>query len=256
MIQRLVCVNREMNRGKEILNRANLTAGLACARLGEDASWIRDPSELLERDVLPLKPTVATIMFGTNDAHDGEQALDLHLKSLAQIIARLRDANCRVILLSAPPEEIGSAFNAEHEKFAAAVRALSERSNVPFVDVFHPVLRLVQQAKRTDPNFSYTRDGYHPHPSGHAIIARTIASGLGLDADKLNPESPSLAKVTEKNRAYFGRWRELQIPALLAGRLDSAETRRQLAEADQRIAELESEINSLRRPNSEDAVVH
>jgi lysophospholipase L1-like esterase len=113
----------------------------------------------LERDVLPLKPTVVTIMFGTNDAHDGEQALELHLKSLAQIIARLRDANCRVILLSAPPEEIGSAFNAEHEKFAAAVRALSERSNVPFVDVFHPVLRLVQQARRTDPNFSYTSHG-------------------------------------------------------------------------------------------------
>ncbi len=200
----------------------------------------------LARDVLSLKPTVVTIMFGTNDAHDGDLALALHLRSLEQIIAQLRDANCRVILLSAPPEELGSPFNAEHEKFVAAVRSLSERKKVPFVDVFHPVLQAVQQAKQTDPGFSYTRDGFHPHPSGHAMIARAIVSGLGFDAARLNPESPLLAKVTEKYREYFRRWREVQIPALLSEKLDSAETRTQLAEADNQIARLEAEIDKLR----------
>ena len=62
-------------------------------------------------------------------------------------------------------------------------------------------------------------------------------------------DSPLLKKVKERNETYVRRWRETQVPALVAGTLHSPETRQKLAELDGRIAQLEAEIQSLRKPN-------
>jgi hypothetical protein len=199
----------------------------------------------LARDILPLRPTVVTIMYGANDIRDGENALELHLRSLRQIITTLRETNCRVILLSPSPEE-SPEWNAKHETFMGAVKKLADEQNVPYIDVFQPVQRAVEAARKTDPTFAYTTDGVHPRFEGHVMIAEAVLAGAGTTGPKLNPRSPVLPKVTEKNKTYFHRWREVQVPAMVAGKIDTDETRATLAAADTRIAELEAEIDAIR----------
>lgn len=227
----------------------NLNGDVMLKTTGEEQEQLRARmvGHGLARDVLPLQPSVVMIMFGANDVRDGEHALRLHIASLQDIVTKLRQTNCRVIVLSASPEEPGSEWNVKHEQFAAAVHAMAEREKVTFVDIFHPVLKAVQEAKRVDASFGYTTDGVHPRPAGHLMIARAILQGLGLDPSTLSGEPTALlAKITEKNKAYFHRWREIEIPALVAGKLETSETRAQLADADKRIRDLEAQIDVLR----------
>jgi lysophospholipase L1-like esterase len=200
----------------------------------------------LERDVLPLRPSVVFIMYGACDVRDGEQSMELHLRSLAQIIARLKQADCRVVLLAPPPDDDDSKYNAMHEKWGVAVRELAEKEQVYYIDVYHAVEKSLAEARKADPNFAYTRDRVHPHPAGHALIARAIAAGLGMDPAQLKTDSPLLPQVTAKNKAYFHRWREVQLPALVAHKLDDPEVQTQLRDDDRRVAQLESEIEQLR----------
>jgi hypothetical protein len=86
------------------------------------------------------------------------------------------------------------------------------------------------------------------------MMAKAILQGLGMDASKCSGEAtPLLANVTEKNKAYFHRWREIQIPAMLAGTLDTTEVRSQLADADNHIGKLEVEIDRLRHQSRSDS---
>lgn len=201
----------------------------------------------LHRDVLPLKPTLVTIMYGANDVRYVDTP-QLHIRALQELITQFRKANVRVILISACPEDpLDGEYNKKHEQFIAASRALAEREKVSYVDQFHACLKAIQEERAKDPSFGWTRDGVHPHPHGHVIMAKAILQALGLDGSTLSGDvTPLSAKVIEKNNAFFHRWREIQIPAVLANKLDDPEVKTNLAEADELITKLEAEIASLR----------
>ncbi|MBI4025541.1 MAG: SGNH/GDSL hydrolase family protein [Verrucomicrobia bacterium] len=57
-----------------------------------------------------------------------------------------------------------------------------------------------------------------------------------------------MQKVVEKNNVYFHRWQEIQIPALRANKTDDPDVKAKLEQADQQITKLESEIETLRKP--------
>jgi lysophospholipase L1-like esterase len=223
---------------------------LALAGDEQENMLVRMVTHGLNRDVFPLKPTVVFVMYGVNDMRDSEHALRLHTLAMQEILRQLRSNDCRVVLLATTPEEpLDGEWNKKHEPFVAAARDLAAKENVTFLDLYHACLEKIGEARKTNPSFGFTRDGIHPQPPGNVMMARAILAGLGLNDTKLNPESPLLAKVIEKDRAYFRRWREIQIPAMLAGKLDTAETRSQLADADKRVADLETEIDNLRPKN-------
>jgi lysophospholipase L1-like esterase len=218
----------------------------------QEDTLVRMVTNGLNRDVLPLKPTVVTIMYGANDVRylDTPQ---LHIRAVQELIMQLRKAKVRVILISACPEEpLDGEYNKKHERFIAASRELADRLKVTYVDQFHPCLKAILQERAKDSSFGWTRDSVHPHPQGHVLMARAILQGLGFDASKVTAdETPLMAKVIEKNNAYFRRWREIQIPAILANKLERAETRVALAAEDMLITKLEAEIDAIRKSQTE-----
>jgi len=57
-----------------------------------------------------------------------------------------------------------------------------------------------------------------------------------------------MAKVIAKNDLFFTRWRMVQVPALVAGKADDPEVKARLDAAEKQIADLEAEIETLRKP--------
>jgi hypothetical protein len=317
----------------------------------------------LNRDVLPLKPTVVTIDFGMNDARRGDAAVGMYRRGLEELTVQLQKAGARVVLLAASPEErsqpgepAGSSYNKMLEKYAGVVREVAEKTMVPYVDQLHPYIEVVDRARKSDPAFKTMPDGVHPHPSGHLVMAWAILKGMGADAivsevtidvgagpgsrslrarvtelsgagggvafnrddDALPwplPKAPNGAEVVlpytpilndlsryilrvtglkegnydlfidaqkvatvpgsqlaegwnlttaetpmsaqaaqlmqtviEKNNMFFNRWRQTLVPAIIQNQADDPAVKTKLDEADRRIAELEAEIERLRRP--------
>jgi lysophospholipase L1-like esterase len=142
----------------------------------------------LERDVLPLKPSVVLINFGMNDSRKLDAGLPVFARAFAEVLLQLRSAGIRPVLLTSSPEEraeqyqpAGSRFNPMLEKYAAIVQALAEQQDLPFADQFHPYIDLVDRARRKDPGFKTMPDRVHPFPSGHLVMAWGVLSGLRAD---------------------------------------------------------------------------
>jgi lysophospholipase L1-like esterase len=218
-----------------------------------EAITVRMITHGLNRDVLPLKPTVVTIMYGANDASYGVDLVQPHIRGLQEIVTQLRKANIRAVLLGFTPQEpLDSAPNINLERYMAADREFATREKLPYVDLYHACMQAIREAQKADPSYRFTSDKAHPYAQGHAMMAGLILKGLGFDVHEAEfsvGPTPLMKKVIEKNDAYFHRWREIQIPALLANGLEKPETKAALAEADAKIAKLEAEIETLRKQN-------
>ncbi|HOW18335.1 MAG TPA: SGNH/GDSL hydrolase family protein [Phycisphaerae bacterium] len=103
----------------------------------------------LDRDVLPQKPTVAVICLGLRDA--GSRAFDsallaAHKAAMERLIRSLKNAGCRVYLLSPPaleepaPGQTGQPdYNDTLARYAAAQREIASAESAQFVDWFGAV---------------------------------------------------------------------------------------------------------------------
>jgi lysophospholipase L1-like esterase len=136
--------------------------------------------------ILAGKPTLVTLMFGTNDLGQkgarGIAELPVHLRAL---VDRFRAAGVRVALLTTPlnddVEPIGHERNtAGLPRMAQAVVDLGRELDLPVFDMFGAMQRSFPAAKAADPAvalFSGPGD-CHPSAAGHALMARAFADFL------------------------------------------------------------------------------
>ncbi len=121
------------------------------------------------------------------------------------------------------------------------------------MDLFHSSFQAICDYAKDGPAFRFTSDGAHPYPHGHLLMARKVLQELDPTAcpeDITANPTPLLSRVAEKNDVYFHRWREVQIPAMLANTLERADVQAELAKFDKEIAQLEAEIDMLRNSST------
>lgn len=83
------------------------------------------------------------------------------------------------------------------------------------------------------------------------VSSADLASGWNLttaDTPMTQQAQALMAKVIEKNNVFFNRWRQVQVPAIVAGKADDPDTKSKLDLLDQQIVALEAEIEQLRKP--------
>lgn len=146
----------------------------------------------LERDVLPLNPTVVTIKFGMND-HSyqpfREDIFKAYVRSQERLGQVLGGAGARVAFLTPQPIEEKRADpdkdvrNLSLRRFSDGLREVASKREATFVDQFDPYLSLMMRERSANPAaFIGGGDAVHPGPAGHTLMAWIVLKGLGAGA--------------------------------------------------------------------------
>ena len=179
---------------------------------GDDASQQKKVESFvyhgLERDVLPLKPTLVTIDFGMNDFDYRSFALPAYNRFIwaeNALVKNLPHSGSRVALFTTQPIEepidkpnVNEASNnLALRRYGDGVKEIAAQQSTLFVDQFDPYMVLIRQARAaTSPrNVGGGAEAVHPGPPGHAIMAWTILKNLGATPDVSSAEIDA-AKTT------------------------------------------------------------
>lgn len=194
----------------------------------------------LQRDVLPLKPTVVTVNFGMNDHRYEAFRPDIfraYVRAQAEIARVLTDHGARVAFLTPQPIEDKrvdpdqDVRNQSLRKFSDGLRDVAARTNARFVDEFDPYMAAMLASRSA---LIGRGDAVHPGSAGHTIMAWAILKGLGatplvsaatLDAQTGRVESARACKVdrvkSENGTLTFDRLDEA-LPMPIDAQADSA----------------------------------
>jgi lysophospholipase L1-like esterase len=147
-----------------------------------------------KRDIQPLKPALALINFGMNDARVGTSAIPAYAEAAVKMIAALTNDGARVVLLTPSPEERyepgqpgGSAYNELLRQFAGALTKVSDQTGIPLVNQLDPFITCIESGRRAGVLGAADAprlipDAVHPNPAGHFIMAASILKGLKAPA--------------------------------------------------------------------------
>jgi lysophospholipase L1-like esterase len=146
----------------------------------------------LMQDVLAAEPDVVSICFGMNDAGYTtfeEQRYEKYVAAMTLLIAELREAGARVVLLTPGCVDPGrpggwydsTSYNPTLMRYAEAVTSLAERKGLPVYDIHRLMLDVQTRAKADDPEFTMIPDSVHPSPPGHLLMAYGLLQALGCD---------------------------------------------------------------------------
>ena len=146
----------------------------------------------LERDVLPLKPTLVTVKFGMNDhAYQPfrEDIFRAYVRSQTRIAEVLKVHNARIAFLTPQPiEEKRSdpdkdARNQSLRKFSDGLKEVAQAQGATFVDQFDPYMAILLRERAGNPaGMVGGGDAVHPGPIGHTVMAWAILKSLGAPA--------------------------------------------------------------------------
>lgn len=197
----------------------SITEGRRLSRLIESYLWLcqpRAPADIrnvakggetaakflsrIDQDALRHSPTVALVAYGMNDSGysgNNENGIREYMSASDQVIQRLMESGCRVIL--AAPGCIGRLppwpFIAERKDTLAglngtllhirdAASTIAARWRVPFVDHFWNLFRartLAREMYGRNYELCGMDDGVHPSWAGHVVMAHGILDALGCD---------------------------------------------------------------------------
>ena len=135
----------------------------------------------LPQDILPLRPAIVVVMYGTNDSYVdiGQSQTRISAQqfedNLQAIIQSLRSQQIKVVLMTEPrwgktanPNGAAEHPNVKLEQFLERTRSVARKQQLPLVDHFQHWTIAEQQG--TDIG-TWTTDQCHPNPAGHRQLA-------------------------------------------------------------------------------------
>lgn len=147
-----------------------------------------------KRDIVPLKPAIALINFGMNDARMGASNITAYTDATLKLVTLLTNAGSRVVLLTPSPEERyeagqpgGSAYNSLLRQYADALAKVSDQTGVPLVNQLEPFIACIESGRQAGVLGAADAprlipDAVHPNPAGHFVMAASILKGLKAPA--------------------------------------------------------------------------
>jgi lysophospholipase L1-like esterase len=161
----------------------------------------------LDRDVIPYKPDVMTIMLGMNDAgyRPFDQNLyDRYVTGYRHIIDKVKAAlpNIRITVIGPSPFDdvtrkpnFEGGYNAVLLRYDAFVKSLAAQDNLTYVDFNAPMTAMLEEANGKDPALAQKLipDRVHPGVGGHLVMAEQLLKAWGA------PDIVSAVDINAKN---------------------------------------------------------
>src|SRR5262249_16247203 len=158
----------------------------------------------LDRDVLPLKPTLVTVKFGMND-HSyqafREDIFKAYVRSQTEIAQVLKAHGSRVVFLTPQPIEDKrpdldkDARNQSLRRFSDGLKDVATKTGASFVGQFDPYMTMLLMERGGNPEgFVGGGDAVHPGPIGQTVMAWAVLQGLGASALVSRAEIDATAK--------------------------------------------------------------
>ena len=191
-----------------------------------------DMQTRLTRDVLPLHPTVVTIMLGVNDGRyttkfeKNFQAYKTGYRTLVDDLKTDLPGVRLTLIRPSPYDEIAhppdiAGYNGVLLRYGNFLSRLGEKQGLPVVDFNQSMTDALRAGMKIDPRMagSLLPDRIHPSPAGHWIMAAAlvrgwnispIVSSVALDAARTQITSQQNTVVSEMNGTTNGlRWTQL-----------------------------------------------
>lgn len=154
-------------------------------------------AERLAHDVLPFRPTVATICYGMNDggyAPTDPERLSKYRAALTRSVEDLKRGGVRFIVVVSPGVVDTGTFNRDAgwevynrtlSDFANAARQVAGEQGVAFADIHSAMAEAMRKAKERFGTAYHVAgsDGVHPSENGHLVMAHAILKALGCSGD-------------------------------------------------------------------------
>jgi lysophospholipase L1-like esterase len=172
----------------QALARTRSDLELRLLNAGREGATSRSALAHLPEDVLAHHPAWVVISLGLNDlshvvAGDADGVALPEFEDLyTRLVAALREAGIGVILMttSVLGEDLTSKRNGFLKDYNRFIRDLAGREGLRVVDVNRAFQNAYDRAAAYKQEISLTTDGVHPNLQGHAVIARTFMTELGL----------------------------------------------------------------------------
>jgi lysophospholipase L1-like esterase len=152
----------------------------------------------LDNDVLAFKPTLVTTCYGMNDGAYRPYTSDIgraYEDSQRDIVRRLKAAGAMVLLGSPGPVDTkhflrfgadsAKIYNDNLAQLRDIARRVADEEGAVFVNVFDTLYDVMSKAKGAlgDDYDVCGRDGIHPGPNGHLVMAYAFLKAMGFDGD-------------------------------------------------------------------------
>jgi len=145
------------------------------------------PSTLarFDYDVAGWKPTVVSVELGMNNA--GGASTDKFVANMGAMVARIKEAGARPVILSASPVNDGlgagkfAMRNARLDEYATAIKPFAEKEKIPYADQFHALVEVWAKNKQHAKGVNLTGDAGHPGAPGQLMMAASLLKGLGAE---------------------------------------------------------------------------
>ncbi|MDH7599608.1 MAG: SGNH/GDSL hydrolase family protein [Sedimentisphaerales bacterium] len=148
----------------------------------------------MENDVLTFRPTVATTCYGMNDG--GYTAPDparqqQYRQATESIVKTFKTRAVKTIVVGSPGavdlttfrRADPNVYNQTLAQLRDIAKAVADQEGVLFADV-HWTMRNAMAKAKAKYGFDYPvagRDGFHPGPNGHLVMAYAFLKALGCD---------------------------------------------------------------------------
>jgi lysophospholipase L1-like esterase len=151
----------------------------------------------MNNDLLPWKPDVVTTCYGMNDG--GYRTYDdaigkRYRDAMADIVGRLKKTGSTVVVGSPGavdftffknPNLPPAVYNDNLAHLRDVARQLAEQEKMPFADVHGSMISAMEKAKPVlgDGYDVCGKDGFHPGPNGHLLMAYAFLKALGIEGE-------------------------------------------------------------------------
>ncbi|HYG73938.1 MAG TPA: SGNH/GDSL hydrolase family protein [Planctomycetota bacterium] len=170
---------------------------LKCMQYGWSGETAGGFKNRMENDLKLFEPNVVTTCYGMNDGGYkpfNEGTGNTYYNAMNQIVTKLKASGATVVVGSPGAVDFKffkgggeqpKMYNATLASLRDIAKKIADEQKMPFANVYDAMYSAMEKAKAAlGENYDVCgKDGFHPGPNGHLLMAYAFLKGMGLDGN-------------------------------------------------------------------------